>query len=128
MPVRSRFVAFELTRIVARPEEIARCTFENSNLVARLANDEALLARGTSAPAWFDDHAIVEPDTSFSAAEFDDEYLRQLLAPRMEWQWDGATVGQGVLFQVPVKLVRYEDRNLLLCPTPFAHELEDRLP
>jgi hypothetical protein len=128
VPGRSAFKSFPVMRIVGRPAEIDQCTAANSGLIARLAPDEALLAVGGVLPPWFDEHAIFEPDVSFSAAVMSDDYVDRVLQPSLEWTWSRTATGQGVLHQVPIKVVRVVDQNLLLCPTAFAHELEVRLP
>jgi hypothetical protein len=127
---RTDFMTLDGYRVVAQPPAIELLlTDADVHIGVRIADDEAfVVATRNIAPFVRDDHAIVEPDSSFSHSVMDERWLREHLLPALEWQWpDTASVGQGLLHQIPVKLVRARGMTVLLCPTTLVHELEERL-
>ncbi len=127
MLARSAFSAISLKRVVALPSSIdAIASAHTERLQVRTAPDEILIDLGGASLGPVDDpHAIVATDDSFRVAvvrSVDD------LAGRLEWDWPPSSpLGQGLLHNVAVKLVRHRHLVLLMCPSAFVHELEERL-
>lgn len=124
---RSAFSPMALIRVVATPAAIDAVAARNAQRVCiRIAPDEILLDLGGSNIGFVDDpHGIVAADSSFSVAVV---HSPEDLAKRVEWNWPSTSaVGQGLLHNVAVKLVRHRHLLLLFCPTAFVHELEERL-
>jgi hypothetical protein len=97
-------------------------------LVLRLAPDEVLVVG--DGPLDVDDpHAIIEDDSTFSSLEFSIVDARSVLASLCDWEPPTAipSLSQGLIAALPVKVWFEQDRILVIVPTPYAHELEERL-
>jgi hypothetical protein len=112
-------------RVVAKPAALDAMATPAGATVLRFAPDDALVL-AAEAPTVEDEHAIVVPDHGWSGTwlgshDFDD--VRGFI----DWHVPMTGVGQGLVAGVPCKVLRRDDLTLLLCATPYAHELEDRL-
>ena len=124
---RSAFSTMRLTRVVALPGAIdALADRHAARLCIRVAPDEILFDTNAVEVGVVDDaHAIVAVDDSYSVAVVSAE---DGLARALEWEFPTtSSVGQGLLHNVAVRLVRHRNLLLLFCPTAFVHELEERL-
>jgi hypothetical protein len=130
------------TRIVSTPAAISTARVTNSSVLLHIAADE-LLAVGGFVVSVDDPHAIIEAEAGLSGAWLNPTQMRALVLGAVDWdttaasamldadQSDSSTATgmllQGLLHFVPVKVWVSAARNLLLCPTPYKHELEGRL-
>jgi hypothetical protein len=112
-------------RVVATPAALDAMVIEAGSTVLRFAPDDALVLTA-SAPTVEDEHAIVVPDHGWSGTwlnEADAGRVRSFI----DWHLPATGLGQGLVAGVPCKVWRRDDLTLLLCATPYAHELESRL-
>ncbi len=118
------------TRVVAAPASLDACiaALPPTMDALRFAPDEVLLV-GKGQIELDDEYAIVEREVGFSYFRFAPSQFSQLVAPRLEWTlpMDRPALAQGRLMAVPVKIWLASDRVMVICPTAFAHELQERL-
>lgn len=115
-------------RVVAVPSSIDNAVWPAGAMVLRIASDDAFLVG--DGPIDIDDpHAIVEPDGGFCAVRLAADRVIDLLAANASWQLPDARpcLAQGMVAGLPVKVWVEGDWALLICPTPFSSELEERL-
>jgi hypothetical protein len=112
-------------RVVATPTALDAMMSGPGSTVLRFAPDDALVL-AASAPTVEDEHAIIVPDHGWSGT--------WLAAPGfhhvgsfIDWHVPAVGIGQGLIAGVPCKVLRCDDLTLLLCATPYAHELESRM-
>ncbi len=121
-------IQLELTRIVAKP---AALDAGLSTADLRLSPDEALsFADPDDLRADLPVHAIVETDTGWSGAWFDQHTLSSRLASLCEWTLPSRPgLAQGLVAGIPAKVWLPPDttETLLLVATMHAHEMEERL-
>jgi hypothetical protein len=115
-------------RIVATPAALDHAYYEGDVLALRIAADE-VFAIGAVHAELSDEHAIVEPETTFvgwtlTAAEFD-RHVRH----HLEWALPEhrPALAQGYAARVPVKLWLDHDHVLLVVSRGMVHEAVDRL-
>jgi hypothetical protein len=115
-------------RVVASPAAIDNAVWPASAMVLRIAPDDALLV-GDGPIEINDPHAIVEPDGGFCAVRLAADRVIDLLAANASWQLsdERPCLAQGMVAGLPVKVWMEDNWALLICPTPFAFELEARL-
>ena len=116
----------EAWRVVAAPAAIDGAHWEGDDVdVVRIAPDEALVLGATGGHV-DDPDAILEPDAGYSVALLERDLAE--VAAHTEWPIPDAeaTVSQGKVAGVPVKL-RIGDPTLLVVQTAFADELRNRL-
>ena len=101
----------------------ARWTGEDV-LVLRLAPDEAL-ALGATAVELDDEHAIIEAEAGFAAADVD---LADVAA-HIEWAipTERPALAQGAIAGVPARLWLTDDGATLVVQAAYAADLQDRL-
>ena len=94
----------------------------------RIAPDDVLLVGHVGPVACSDSHAIVETDVGYSGAWFTRTEFEQTVRPHMEWSLpsDGR-LGQGLIAGIGSKVLAQGPTFLVVCPTAFVHELEERL-
>lgn len=115
-------------RVVASPAALDALVAPEGTLVLRIAPDDVLLIGGlVDAPLVDDPHAIVVPDAGWSAATFGWDDVERVVQPVTEWIIPAAGLAQGSVAFVPVKLWITDDGVQVVCPTAYAHELEERL-
>jgi hypothetical protein len=115
-------------RVVAVPASIDNAVWPAGAMVLRLAPDDALLV-GDGPIEINDPHAIVEPDGGFCALRLAADHVIELLAANASWQLsdERPCLAQGMVAGLPLKVWIEDNWALLICPTPFASELEARL-
>lgn len=115
-------------RVVARPEVLDRVVWPEGSAVMRLAPDDVLLL-GEGMVVIDDPHAIVADEPGFSAVELDETRVLEILGRHAGWEppTHRPCLAQGMVAGLPLKVWFDQGRALLIVPTPFAHELEDRL-
>jgi hypothetical protein len=118
------------TRVVAVPTSLDACiaALPPTMDALRFAPDEVLLV-GKGQIELDDEYAIVEREVGFSYFRFTPSQFAQLVAHRLEWTLPTArpALAQGRLMAIPVKIWLTSERVMLICPTAFAHELQERL-
>jgi hypothetical protein len=118
------------TRVVAAPASLDACVaaLPPTMDALRFATDEVLLV-GKGQIELDDEYAIVEREVGFSYFRFTPPQFAQLVTHRLEWTLPTArpALAQGRLMAIPVKIWLTADRVMLICPTAFVHELQDRL-
>ncbi len=121
-------IQLELTRIVASPAALD-AVLSSSDM--RLSPDEALsFADPDDLRADLPVQAIVETDTGWSGAWFDEQTISTRLASLCEWELPARPgLGQGLVAGIPSKVWLPPDTTeaLLLVATMHAHEMEERL-
>jgi hypothetical protein len=112
-------------RVVANPAALDAMATPAGATVLRFAPDDALVL-AAEAPTLEDEHAIVVPDDGWSGTwlTWDDFGV---VRSCIDWHVPATGLAQGLVAGVPCKVLRRDDLTLLLCATPYAHELEDRL-
>ncbi len=115
-------------RVAASVAALNSARWPQGALVLRLAPDEVLVI-GEGAISLDDVHAIVEEDSSFTVVELSPSEAGSVLAGRSDWEPPTAvpSLAQGLVAALPAKVWFEQDRVLLIVPTPYAHELEERL-
>ena len=109
-----------------------RTTAQDVVLPLRIAPDEVLVFGALGPPGLTipgDEHAIVVDETGFSARWFTWTDYAQVVAPQVEWRLpaERPALGQGRVAGVPAKLWCTDDGVLVLVPTAYAHDLQERL-
>jgi hypothetical protein len=115
-------------RLVAATAALDGAVWPAGALALRLAPDEVLLV-GKGDLSIDDPHAVIEADSSFSAIELSPAEARSLLQRHCDWELPTAvpSLSQGLVAALAVKVWFDQERVLLIVPTPYAHELEERL-
>ncbi len=118
------------TRVVALPAAIDACVsaLPPTMSALRFAPDEVFLF-GKGQIELDDEYAIVEREVGFSAFRFSPPQFEHLVAHRIEWTLPTSrpALAQGRLLAVPVKIWLTDEQVLVLCPTAFVHELQERI-
>ena len=117
------------TRFVSIPEAIDAAVWPKGALVFRLAPDEVLVTAVVNAAAVDDPHAIVEPETGFSAVWLEHVTAIDVLERECDWELpqERPAFAQGIVAGLPVKLWFERDRVLFIVASPFAADLMERL-
>lgn len=115
-------------RVVATPDAIESAGFPPGSLVLQFAPDDVLVI-GEGPIDLSDGHAIVEPDTGWCALRINEERALTILAHHAAWDppADRPVLAQGMVAGLAAKVYIDGDRSLVIVPTPFAAELEERL-
>jgi len=115
-------------RVSASPEALDAAPWPAPAVVLRFAPDDLFVIGATGIDV-ADEHAIVAEETGFVGAWLTPDELAERVIPHIEWPLPDArpALGQGFIAGVPCKLWLSDDRALLLCPAPYAHELAERL-
>lgn len=115
-------------RIVASPEALDGVKSSDETIALRLAPDDALFLDATEIQVT-DDHAIAVPESGFVGVWLTSAQLVERVMPHIEWSMpeERPALAQGLVAGVPAKLWLDDDRALLLCAAPYAHELTERL-
>lgn len=115
-------------RLVAAASALDRVEWPVGVLVLRLAPDEALVV-GVGEFTIDDSHAIVEPDASFSGLRMAAATVQRLLVTYSDWELPEGrpSLTQGLVAGIPAKVWMDDETALIIVPTPYAHELEERL-
>jgi hypothetical protein len=118
------------TRVVAAPSSLDSCIADLPPTMEalRFAPDEVLLV-GKGRIELDDEYAIVEREVGFSYFRFSPSQFSQVVAHRLEWTLPTTrpALAQGRLMAIPIKVWLTNDRVMLICPTAFVHELQERL-
>jgi hypothetical protein len=115
-------------RVVAAPAALDAAQWPPAWMVLRFAPDEALVV-GDGDLVVEDRHALVEDDASLAAIELSLSTAGELIARFGDWEWPiaGESLSQGLVAGVPVKVWTGSDRVLLIVPSSYLHEVEERL-
>ncbi len=128
MSAPDRFERLEATRIVADPGALDEIESPDGARLLRLAPDDLLVLPPPERVDVADPHAIMEPETGFSAAWFDLSELARLQAVSgWEFPVRCPEFAQGHLAGVPLKMLFDEGGVRVLVPAVLAHHLEERL-
>ncbi|MDE0170887.1 MAG: hypothetical protein OXS29_15495 [bacterium] len=128
MSAPDRFERLEATRIVADPGALDGIESPDGGHLVRLAPDDLLVLPALARVDVADPHAIIEPETGFSAAWFDHSELARLQAvSAWEFPRRRPAFAQGHLAGIPVKMLFDEGGVRVLVPAVLAHHLEERL-
>ncbi len=121
-------IQLELTRIVG-PRAALDAALTSADM--RISADEAFsFGDPDDLRAELPLQAIVEPDTGWSGAWFDENTLAARLASLCEWRLpERPGVGQGFIAGIPAKVWLPPDTTeaLLMVATAHSHEMEERL-
>ena len=130
---RITFKRLEGTRIVANPNAIDSLVIPGGSVVMRFAPDEIYVTPplpGTASVTAADPHAIIISEGAFSGAWVAEEHALHLLEMHAEWEMpsERPAFDQGMVAGVAAKLYFCKQRGVLFAaPSPYAHELEERL-
>jgi hypothetical protein len=115
-------------RLVATPAAIDGAVLPADAVILRIAPDDALVV-GAGPIVVTDDHAIIEPDTGWSAMRVSEERALAVLVHHAAWKppADRPVLVQGMVAGLAAKVYLDGDRSMLIVATPFAAELEERL-
>lgn len=128
-------IAFERlagTRIVAAPAALDELDLPREAVALRFAADELFVTPplvDLSTLLAADAHAIAIDDAAFSGAWIQERVALDLLERHCQWPIPTArpAFAQGAVAGIATKLWLDEGRVLFVVPTPFAHEMEERL-
>ncbi|MEM7344077.1 MAG: hypothetical protein AAF485_07530 [Chloroflexota bacterium] len=98
----------------------------------RFAPDEIYVTPpllGTTSVTAADPHAIIISEGAFSGAWLSEDHALDLLEMHAEWEMptERPAFDQGMVAGVAAKLYFKEGKVLFVAPSPYAHELEERL-
>jgi hypothetical protein len=115
-------------RVVAVPAALDSAVWPADSIVLRVAPDEALVV-GDGDPLVDDPHALIEDDSSLACIELPLAKAGDVLSRLCDWEWPipGEPLSQGLMAGIPVKVWTGSDRVLLIVPTSYLHEVEERL-
>ena len=119
-------------RVVASPAALDTATWPHNTTVLRLAPDDVFAIGATvehAVPiAEVDADAIIVDESGFVGCWLHDADLADV-ATRIEWHLPThrPAFAQGYIAGVPAKLWLTDDQTLLLCASPYAHDLSERL-
>lgn len=115
-------------RVAASAMALEAAQWPPGTLALRLAPDEVFVI-GDGQLVVDDPHAIIEDDSGFSTVELAPAEARSVLARLSDWELSiaGPSLSQGLVAAIPVKVWLDQDRVLVIVPTPYAHDLEERL-
>lgn len=115
-------------RVVAAPAALDAAQWPPAWMVLRFAPDEALVV-GDGDLVVDDRHALVEDDASLAVIELPLSEAGDVLARLGDWQWPipGEPLSQGLIAGIPAKVWTGAELVLLIVPTSYLHEVEDRL-
>jgi hypothetical protein len=118
-----------MTRIVATPRALDAMVRPRDAIVLRVAPDEVLISALVTLDAIGDPHAIVERDTAWHGVWMDVPDAMAFLERACEWElpYDRPAFAQGAVADLPVKLWIERERVLVVVPSPFASELDERM-
>ena len=116
------------TRIVATPDALDTLAIADDAVGMRTAADE-LLIFPPQAVELADEHAIVIEDGSFSGGWFGMGEALDFLLRNAEWALPTGrpAFAQGNVAGVATKLYFEEDRVLIVVPSPYEHEMLERM-
>ena len=122
------FERLEATRIVAAPRALNEVEAPDGGYLVRLAPDDLLVIPAPERVDVADPHAIIEPETGFSAAWFDrTELVRLQAVSAWEFPRRRPEFAQGHVAGIPVKMLFEEGGVRVLVPAVLAHHMEERL-
>ncbi len=119
-------------RIVASPDVLDAATWPNNTTVLRLAPDDVFAIGATVEHAAgiieADADAIIVDESGFVGCWLRDDALADV-ATHIEWHLPTGrpAFAQGYVAGVPAKLWLTDDHTLLLCASPYAYDLSERL-
>lgn len=115
-------------RVAAAPAALDAAQWPSAWMVLRFAPDEALVV-GDGDLVVDDRHALVEDDASLAAIELPLSEAGDVLARLGDWEWPipGESLSQGLIAGIPAKVWTRPELVLLIVPTSYLHEVEDRL-
>jgi hypothetical protein len=115
-------------RVVALPAALDSTVWPADSIVLRVAPDEVLVV-GDGDLVVDDRHALVEEDASFAAIELALIEAGDVLARLCDWEWPipEEVLSQGLMAGIPVKVWTGGDRVMLIVPSSYLHEVEERL-
>lgn len=115
-------------RVVALAAALDSAVWPPDSIVLRFASDEALVV-GDGDLVVDDRQALVEEDASLAAVELPFVEARDVLARLCDWEWPipGEFLSQGLMAGIPVKVWTGPVRVLLIFPSSYLHEVEERL-
>ena len=115
-------------RVVAMPAALDSAVWPADSVVLRVAPDEVLVV-GDGDSLVGDPHALIEDDASLAGIELPFAEAGDVLARLCDWEWPipGELVSQGLMAGIPVKVWTGSDRVLLIVPSSYLHEVEERL-
>lgn len=119
-------------RVIATPAALDHLAWESTSadsFVLRLAPDDALVVSASRAPTVDDPHAIVEPDSGWSAWRYDEAAFEAVAAHHIEWSLphDRPALAQGLVAGVPAKVWFAGGTVLVICASAYAAELDIRI-
>lgn len=116
------------TRIVAQPDALDALEVGEGAIGLRISADELLIFPPQPVEI-SDPYAIVIEDGSFSGGWFTMEEALDFLLHNTEWELpnDRPAFAQGSVAGVATKLYFEEDRVLIIVPSPYTHEMEERM-
>ncbi|MGB0384807.1 MAG: hypothetical protein ACPGWR_08300 [Ardenticatenaceae bacterium] len=127
----SGFNRLQATRIVSTPAALDTIQAPNDRLVLRTAADELLIIPPAPAQdvALADPYAIVVEDASYSAIWLDAQHAQRFLSHACQWELPSQrpAFAQGAVAGIATKLYFEQKRVLLIVPTPYAAEMNDRM-
>ena len=123
-----RFERVEGTRIVADPAALDRIGAPEAGHLVRLAPDDLLVLPAPDRIEVSDPHAIVEPESGFSAGWFGASELAGLQSV-CEWEFpaERPAQAQGHVAGVAVTMLFSGAGALVIVPTVTVHHLHERL-
>ena len=119
-------------RVVASPTALDAAPWPSNTTVLRLADDDVFVIGATAehaaAIAHVDADAIIVDESGFVGCWLHDDALA-VVAASIEWHLPThrPAFAQGYVAGVPAKLWLTDDQTLLLCASPYAHDLSERL-
>ncbi len=115
-------------RIVATPDAIEHTAYEGDVVVLRIADDE-VVAIGAVAADVPDEHAIVEPESTFVGWDLTPAEFDAVVARHVEWPLptERPALAQGLVAGMALKLWFDHDRVLVIASNGLVHEAVDRL-
>ncbi len=115
-------------RVVSVPAALDTAVWPADSIVLRVAPDEAFVV-GDGDLVVDDPHALIEDDASLAAITLPLAEAGDLLVRLCDWEWPiaGEFLSQGLVAGVPVRVWTRSDRVLLIVPSSYLHEVEERL-
>ena len=119
-------------RVVASPAVIDAAVWPDNTTVLRLAPDDVFVIGATvehaAGIADSEPDAIIVGESGFVGCWLHNDALADV-ATHIEWHLPThrPAFAQGYVAGVPAKLWLTDDHALLLCASPYAHELSERL-
>lgn len=116
------------TRVAALPAALDVLAIPDDRLTVRLAADDLLIIPPLPDVEVGDEHAIIDGEAGFSGAWLTEEEAASLQA-HAEWRFprERPALAQGLIADVPTKLVFTGERVLLLTATIVSSYLAERI-